>query len=230
MKRFLSWLFYYANMVWVKALLMAVTSRDIQGRENVPRKGPLILASNHLSNGDPPILTAATPRQIAWLTKAEWFKTPIIGAMFRMGGMLPVRRFEADLQALRRVQELLKRGGCLGMFPEGTRSLDGVLHKGEPGSALVALRTGAPIQPVAIWGTEHVKLPRDLFRRTRAHVTYGKPFRLPQPKRIRREDVEAGTDAIMRSIAELLPEQYRGAYAEGAKEQPATSMSAASTE
>jgi 1-acyl-sn-glycerol-3-phosphate acyltransferase len=69
--RFLVRLFYYANMVWVKLLLLIVTSRDIQGKENVPRKGPLIVASNHLSNGDPPILTTAVPRQIAWMAKAE---------------------------------------------------------------------------------------------------------------------------------------------------------------
>jgi 1-acyl-sn-glycerol-3-phosphate acyltransferase len=226
MRRFLIRLFYYVNLVWVKAVLMIVTSRDIQGRQNVPRQGPLIVASNHLSNGDPPILTGVVPRQIAWMAKAEWFKTPVIGRLFRMAGMIPVRRFEADLQALRRSQDVLKQGGALAMFPEGTRGGDQGLRAGEPGTALIALRTGAPIVPIAIWGTEHVKLPRDLFRRTRAHVRFGKPFTLQARGRITREDVERGTETIMKAIAALLPERYRGVY----REAPAATGAAAATE
>ncbi len=204
--------FYYLNLLWTRALLMLITSRDIQGRENVPRKGALIVASNHLSNGDPPILTAAVPRQIAWMTKAEWFKTPIIGQLFRMGGMIPVRRFEADLKALRHAQRVLGEGGVLAMFPEGTRGGDKGLRAGEPGTALIALRTSTPIVPIAIWGTEHVKLPRDFFRRTRVHVRFGNPFTLEASGRINRDDVARGTGTIMREIAALLPERYRGTY------------------
>jgi 1-acyl-sn-glycerol-3-phosphate acyltransferase len=206
-------IFYYVNLLWVRALILIAASRDIQGRENVPRKGPLILVSNHLNNADPPVLTPSTPRQIAWLTKAEWFSTPFVGWLLRLAGMIPVRRFDADLQALRKAQELLRQGGCLGMFPEGTRSKTAGLTRGQPGTALIAIRSGAPIQPAAIWGTENARLPRDIFRRTRVHVRFGQPFRLETPKRISREDIEQGTDRIMRSIAELLPEQYRGVYA-----------------
>jgi 1-acyl-sn-glycerol-3-phosphate acyltransferase len=146
------------------------------------------------------------------MTKAEWFKTPIIGPMLRLGGMIPVRRFEADLQALRRAQSLLRDGGVLAMFPEGTRGGDKGLRAGEPGTALIALRTNTQIVPIAIWGTEHVKLPRDIFRRTRVHIRFGLPFRLEAPKRITRDDVARGTETIMREIAALLPERYRGVY------------------
>src|SRR5439155_974325 len=86
------------------------------------------------------------------------------------------------------------------------------LGPGEPGTALIALRSGAPVLPVAIWGTEHVKLPRDLFRRTKAHVRFGESYRLPNPGRITREAIAAGTDEIMHRIAELLPAEYRGEY------------------
>ena len=212
MRRFALRVFYYFNLTWTRAVLMLASSRDIQGRENVPRKGPLIVASNHLSNGDPPVLTVAIPRRIAWMTKAEWFKTPIIGPMLRWGGMIPVRRFEADLQALRRAQHVLRDGGVLAMFPEGTRGGDKGLRAGEPGTALIALRTGTPIVPIAIWGTEHAKLPRDIFRRTRVHIRFGAPFRLEAPKRFTRDDVARGTETIMREIAALLPERYRGVY------------------
>lgn len=222
MRRLLGHIFYYLNLFWVRALLMLITSRDVQGRENVPREGALIVASNHLSNGDPPILTVAVPRRIAWMTKAEWFKTPVIGPLFRLAGMIPVRRFEADLQALRQAQNLLREGGVLAMFPEGTRGGDKGLRAGELGTALIALRSGTPIVPIAIWGTEHVKLPRDFFRHTRAHVRFGKPFTLEASERITRDDVARGTETIMREIAALLPQRYRGAYRDAPTEVAAT--------
>jgi 1-acyl-sn-glycerol-3-phosphate acyltransferase len=210
--------FYWGNIAWVRALLLWSASRDIQGTENVPRKGSLIITCNHLNNADSPILTEAIPREVAWLTKAEWFSTPGIGWMFKAGGMIPVRREAADLHALREAQEALKQGRALGMFPEGHRSRTGGLQKGEPGSALIALRSGAPVLPVAIWGTENVKLPRDMFlRKTHAHVSFGKPYQLPPVKRIGREEVAQGTETIMKAIAALLPEKYWGVYADRMK-------------
>ena len=206
-------IFYWANLwTWIRLTLLIVTSRDVRGLENIPRKGGLILTCNHFSVGDPPILTGTFPRRIAWMAKQELFDFPIVGKLYNMGGFIPVRRFEGDLRAIRMSQAALRRGHVLGMFPEGTRS-GGRLGTGEPGTALIALRTGAPILPAAIWGTEHVKLPRDLLRRTRAHIRFGEPFRLPQSKRITKEHVTAGTEEIMRRIAELLPAEYRGAYA-----------------
>jgi 1-acyl-sn-glycerol-3-phosphate acyltransferase len=215
MIRFLMTVWYWLNVSWMRAILFFDTTRDVKGRENIPCKGPLILVSNHLNNSDPPIISSVTPRQISFLTKQEWFKTPVVGTMFKMARMIPVRRFAADLHALRAAQAVLDDGGCLGMFAEGTRSKDGVLHEAEPGTALIALRTGAPVLPVAIWGTESVKLPKDmLLSRTKVHVRYGKPFTLPRPQRITREDVERGTETIMKAVAALLPEKYRGHYAD----------------
>jgi 1-acyl-sn-glycerol-3-phosphate acyltransferase len=212
---FFKGIFYYLNLAWVKFLLFFVTSVEVIDRKNTPKRGPVIIVCNHLNNADPPILTATIPRRIYWLTKKEWFDTPVIGGMFRMAGMIPVRRFEADLKALRMCERALKKGWALGMFPEGTRSKSGALRPGEPGSALLALRTGAPILPVAIWGTENVKLPRDIIGRTRAHVRFGTPYTLEKKHRITREDVARATETIMRSIAALLPEKYRGVYGEG---------------
>jgi 1-acyl-sn-glycerol-3-phosphate acyltransferase len=208
-------IFYRINSAWVQALVFLCTKRDIKGRENVPREGPLIVVSNHMNNADPPVLEIAIPRNVRWLTKAEWFKTPVIGWLFKLAGMIPVKRFEADLHALREAQKLLDRGGCLGMFPEGTRSKGKGLKTGEPGSALIALRSGAPILPIALWGTENVRLPRDIFGRTRVHMRIGKPFvlRPANPKKVTREDIAAGTHQIMATIAEMLPEKFRGVYA-----------------
>ncbi len=214
MKERLQATFYWLNVwTWIRATLWVVTSQDVVGKENIPRKGALIFTCNHFSVGDPPLLIGIFPRRIVWMAKQELFDLPLLGKLYNMGGFIPVRRFEGDLRAIRRSQDALRRGHVLGMFPEGTRS-GGRLGRAEPGTALIALRTGALVLPVAIWGTEHVRLPRDLFRRTKAHARFGEPYRLPNPSRITREAVAAGTDEIMRRIAELLPPEYRGEYAD----------------
>ena len=214
MKERLQAAFYWLNVwTWIRAALWVVTSQDVVGKENIPHKGALIFTCNHFSVGDPPLLIGIFPRRIVWMAKQDLFDLPLLGKLYNMGGFIPVRRFEGDLRAIRRSQDALRRGHVLGMFPEGTRS-GGRLGRAEPGTALIALRTGALVLPVAIWGTEHVRLPRDLFRRTKAHARFGEPYRLPNPSRITREAVAAGTDEIMRRIAELLPPEYRGEYAD----------------
>ena len=214
-------LYYWINVkTWVRLVVWICIKRNVIGLENVPKKGALILVSNHLNVGDPPLLTYITPRRVAWMTKQELFDIPVFGILYHLFGCIPVRRFEADLRALRRSQEALRRGLVLGMFPEGTRGPEKRLGRGEPGTALIALRTNAPILPVAVWGTENMKLPRDFFRRTSINVAYGEPFHLPKPARITKQAVAEGTETIMRKIAELLPERYRGIYA--GKEAPRT--------
>ncbi len=207
--------YYWVNvMTWVKLLVLVAVKGDIKGIEHIPRKGALILASNHLNVGDPSVLTGITPRRIIWMTKQELFDIPVVGILYHLFGCIPVRRFQADLRALRRSQEALRRGLVLGMFPEGTRSGESGLGRAEPGTALIAMRTNTPILPVAIWGTEGIKLPRDFFRRTEIHIRYGEPFYLPRPERLSKEAVEEGAEIIMRRIAEQLPQRYRGVYAD----------------
>jgi len=205
--------YYWVNVkTWVSLIILVAIKRDIKGVEHIPRKGALILASNHLNVGDPSVLTGITPRRIVWMTKQELFDIPVVGILYHLFGCIPVRRFQADLRALRRSQEALRRGLVLGMFPEGTRSGESGLGQGEPGTALIAMRTNTPILPVAIWGTEGIKLPRDFFRRTEVHIRYGEPFYLPRTERLTKGAVEEGAGIIMRQIAELLPQRYRGVY------------------
>jgi len=205
--------YYWINVLtWIRLIMLLVIRRDVQGVERLPRRGGLILASNHLNLADPPIITAVMPRRIVWMTKQELFDIPVFGVLYHLFGCIPVQRFRADLRALRRSEEALRRGLMLGMFPEGTRSGESGLGRGEPGTALLAMRTNTPVQPVAIWGTEGMKLPRDFFRRTTVHVRFGEPFLLPRPQRLTKEAVEEGTETIMRRIAEMLPERYRGIY------------------
>jgi len=206
-------IFYWLNVVtWIRLILVIVTTRDVHGLENIPESGAVILTCNHFSVGDPPTLTGTFPRRIVWMAKQELFDFPVFGKLYSMGGFISVRRFEGDLRAVRRSQAALRRGHVLGMFPEGTRS-GGRLGRGEPGTALIALRTGAPILPAAIWGTENVKLPRSLFGRTHVHIRFGERYRLPETTKVTKKQVAEGTEQIMRRIADLLPTQYRGVYA-----------------
>ena len=206
-------LFYRFARLVIGLILLIWTRKQVVGLENVPKRGPVILASNHVNMLDPPLVAVLVPRRIVYMGKAELWKTPIIGPLYGLAGFIPVRRFEADLAAMRKAEKALRQNQVLGMFPEGTRSGKPGLGKGQPGTAIIALRTGAPIVPVGVAGTEGVTLPRLFFRLTRVRVAFGKPFELPKGRRINAELVEQCTERIMTEIAVLLPEGYRGVYA-----------------
>jgi 1-acyl-sn-glycerol-3-phosphate acyltransferase len=211
----------YWAVVWFIRLCMRVYLRGwtVEGYENVPKRGGAIIVSNHLNNADPCIIPGVFKRRMITMAKKEMFKWPIISLLFRFIGAFPVDRQGADLGALREAQSVLHDGILLLMFPEGTRSRDRVLHKGFPGTALIAYRTGAPVIPIAIWGTEHIKWPYVFFKpfmHPRVHVRIGKPFFPPKAERITSEQAKVATDDIMRHIAELLPGEYRGEYGEAA--------------
>jgi len=212
-------LFYrFAKLVF-GLILFVWTRREVVGLENVPRRGPVILASNHVNLLDPPLLAVLLPRRIVYMGKIELWKTPIIGPLYGLVGFIPVQRFGADVAALRKAEKTLQQNQVLGMFPEGTRSRKPGLGKGQPGTAIIALRSGAPIVPVAVSGTAGVAVPRSFFRLTRVRVVFGKPFELPKDRRLSTELVQQCTERIMKEIAVLLPEEYRGVYAELAASQ-----------
>ena len=224
MKTVANVLFYRFAKLVIGIILLVWTRKDVVGLENVPRRGPVILASNHVNLLDPPLLAVVLPRRIVYMGKIELWKTPIIGPLYGLVGFIPVRRFGGDLAALRKAEKALRQKQVLGMFPEGTRSRKPGLGKGQPGTAIIALRSGAPIVPVAVTGTEGVAVPRSFFRLTRVRVVFGKPFELPKDRRLSTELVEECTERIMKEIAVLLPDEYRGVYAglaaSQAKEQP----------
>ena len=201
---------------------MYVRKFEVVGKEHMPLEGPLILASNHLNNADPPMIALAIrPRYPMYMAKREMVSWPILGPAFRAFGAFPVRRGEADLGALRAASEVVQKGALLVMFPEGTRSRTGGLTRGHPGTGLIALRTGAPVLPVAVTGSEGIGWPW-IFLKPRSikhiKVTIGEPFRLPPVERVDSEASIQATDTIMRHIAALLPPKYRGVYADIDKE------------
>ena len=206
-------IFYWGNLnSWIRIVINLNISREIVGIENLPRKGPLILASNHGSEADPAILMTTIPRRIVFLAKRELFQIPFFGPAYHLYGCIPVQRFKADLKALRQSEEALSRGEILGMFPEGTRSRSGQLGKAAPGTALLALRSGVPILPVALSGNASITLPGSILKRTPVKIAIGKPFQLSPVDRIHTSVVQEASETIMRNIATLLPPELRGAY------------------
>jgi 1-acyl-sn-glycerol-3-phosphate acyltransferase len=151
------------------------------------------------------------------MAKVELFGVPVLGSIMRMLGAFPVRRGESDRESLRVAEQVLNAGQVLVIFPEGHRSGTGKMAAGLPGVALIAMRTGAPIVPVGISGTERVfKGFRFGPWAPRVRMVFGKPFTLAANGKRRSEDLRRGIDTIMRHIAALVPPEYRGVYAEPA--------------
>ena len=184
--------------------------------ERIPKSG-VIVASNHLSSADPAMIASAIyPRSPRYMSKIELFqKEPVIGYLFALSGGFPVRRGEGDFAALREAERLLAQGAVVGMFPEGHRSDTGAMMEAHTGTALLALRSGAPVVPVGIWGSEHLRGGwRAILRQAPVQMEAGEPFVLRRGKRIRRDDVAQAHRRLMAEIAAQLPEPYRGVYAD----------------
>lgn len=217
----MNWFYHFANALFRLAFRILLDYR-VRGLEKVPREGSLIVAINHASFIDPLMIGAFVPRHVTMMGKVELFRKPIFGLLVRLYGAFPVRRGEGDLQAVRRSLEVLQAGRALLLAPEGTRSKDGTLQRGKEGTALVALRTGATIVPVAVWGPKYLWKNLARLHRTKAELVVGEPFRLESPTaRPRREELQELTDEIMRRIAVLMPRELRGAYAGQVRDGPA---------
>ncbi len=202
-------LIIYSALRWFALFVVAIITRlHLRGFHNVPTKGPFILAANHLAWPDIPLIPLHIRRKVVFMAKEEYFSSRMAW-IIRLMGAFPVKRGEADRQALRTGEEQLKKGNILVIFPEGTRSRTRTMAKAHAGMGMIALRTGVPVVPVAIWGSEYV------LKKFRPRVTicYGAPMILkPKGKKITREDIDEATEEVMRRIAEMLPPEYRGVY------------------
>jgi 1-acyl-sn-glycerol-3-phosphate acyltransferase len=202
----------------IRILLRLIARFEIRGKENVPPSGGMVIASNHIGILDIIMVYFGIDRTDLFIPVAEkWEKIGWIRWLGKQLNFLFVDRFNPDLKALRKMIALMEAGKCLVIAPEGTRSRVGSLIEGKPGVTYLAARSGFPVVPVAITGTEDKVVLGNLkrFRKSSVTLTGGKPFIVPPlPKENRDEALKKYTDEIMCRIAVLLPERYRGVYAD----------------
>jgi 1-acyl-sn-glycerol-3-phosphate acyltransferase len=204
----------FANIV-LRSLMKLLLDYQAEGMQNIPDEGPVIAIQNHMISIDTVIGAALVDRQIMGMSKAENYDNAIVALFFRLYGTFPIRRGEVDRQALRTSLRVLKEGKVLMAAPEGTRSHTNSLQRGKDGLSYIAVKSGAPIVPIAIWGAEDFWRQLRRLRRTKVHVRFGEPFYLdPRPGKLSREDLAQMTDEMMYQLAALLPPQYRGYYSD----------------
>lgn len=183
---------------------------SVQHADNVPREGPFLIASNHASFLDPPMVGQAIPRQICFMARKTLFQNFFAGALLRSWKAIPIDREGGDVGAIRGILDALKRGEAVMLFPEGTRTRDGNLQSAKPGLGFLVAKADVPVVPARIWGSfEAMGRGKSLPRPRTLHVTFGKPLRFDVSRVSRAERqsfYQKISDDIMAAIAALKPE------------------------
>jgi 1-acyl-sn-glycerol-3-phosphate acyltransferase len=199
----------------VRFIMGIITDIEIIGLENIPQ-GNALAASNHLGRLDTAALLCVVDREDIIMAVAEKYKNhPLYGAIGRAVNGIWLNRFEADFAALREILLRMQKGGLMVIAPEGTRSKTEALQPGKMGVAFLASKSGYPVFPVALTGTEDRRVVENLkrFRKSKIKVVIGEPFMIEIPKgKGREEAMQTATDEIMCRIGAMLPESYRGVY------------------
>ena len=201
----------------IRLMVNIIADVEVVGMEKVPT-GNVMIAANHLGRMDTAILLYAFDREDIIVAVAEKYKNhPIFGAMGRAANAIWLNRFEADFSALREILARMQKGGLMVIAPEGTRSKTEALQEGKMGVAFLASKSGYPIVPISLTGTEDRSVVENIkkFRRSKIRAVAGEPFTIEVPKGKGREQaMRQATDEIMCRIAAELPEKYHGFYAE----------------
>lgn len=190
----------YSIVKFIFKILFTIGLRlEVEGRENIPATGPLVIASNHLSLLDPPVIGTAATRKVNFMAKQELF-VPVLGDIYKVLGAFPVRRGGADRAAIKHGIDILTSGNVLAIFPEGTRSKTGKLGKAEPGALMMAGKANAAIVPACVVGTD-LKRSGKLWPKVK--VVFGKPMYFPKDEAINKENLKEMTAKLMERIAAL---------------------------
>lgn len=214
-RRFFRWLL--KGVVWlIVHLLVKIT---MNGREYLPRGGPVLMVSNHLGDADGIIGLAISKAPFDMLAKIELYDIPLLGKLMDWYGAIWVHRGQPDRRAIRATLTGLAEGRMIGIAPEGRESISGALEQGTDGAAYIALKADVPLMPLVWTGTENWRIYSNLkkFKRTHITMTAGPYFRLDKTGN-RRVDINNGTETIMQTLAALLPPKYQGIYRDAIEE------------
>jgi len=203
-------------LLLARIISFLLTRRRVNGIENIPKEGPLLIVVNHLTSYDQYLLITYINRKVIFMAKKELFHSPLIRELAQALGAFPVDRGGTDRKALTQAHRVLNHNLALVMFPEGTRSRNAKLQRALPGSALIALHNNVPILPIGMAGLEVAN--RGIWwcalHRPRVTVNIGRPFYLPPvADKLTKARLSELADYIMEHIAELLPSEYQGHYA-----------------
>ena len=204
------------------AIVRLLTQTTVSGREHLPGGGPLLVVFNHLGHLDAGVIIASVPYNLEAIALSDLYRVPVTGQMLRLYGVIPVQRDVFDRSVVERAIGVLSTGGILFLAPEARMSMTGALEKARGGAAYLALKTGAPILPIALTGTENTRVYGSWKARRRPLITMtiGEVLRLPDlPLRgpERKQSLAEASRIIMAHIAALLPPAYRGVYADQVK-------------
>jgi len=188
--------FYAFAHAFVGLLFRTLFRYRVIGAEKIPRDGALVIAANHISNFDPPILGVALPRPVSYMAKKELFALPVLKTILPWLYAFPVDREAGGTGALRAALRMLKEGRCVGIFPEGGRNVTGTNDE-KAGAAFLAAASGAPVIPAAIVGT------RRLRPFGRVTVVFGDPMHVVRNRQSKEDDLEKGAAEIMQRIRTL---------------------------
>lgn len=198
--------YYSAVRLLASGLLQVLSGREVVGRSLVPMSGGLVVASNHISFWDPPLVSTSLPREVYFLAKEELFRQPVLGPLIRSLNAIPIRRGVADMTGMSRAMEALRAGSALLMFPEGGRMRDGELHPARPGVGMLAVNADVPILPCYVTGSN--RQSRWWYRGVKVRVTFGpakhwREFAGDVDLTPGRALYQSVSDGVMREIAAL---------------------------
>ncbi|MEO0540534.1 MAG: lysophospholipid acyltransferase family protein [Cyanobacteria bacterium P01_A01_bin.105] len=195
-------LYHLFKWTVVNPVLRLYFRGQVYGIEQVPREGPFIVVANHASDFDPPIVACAVRRPVSYMAKEELFKVPVLAPAIRAYGAYPVKRGSADRSAIRAALQQLESGWAVGIFLQGTRTVDGRIPNPKLGAALIAAKAQVPLLPLCLWGTHRI-LPRGTKLPKPLPVTIRIGALIDPPASTDRQQLQTVTDRCARAIHQL---------------------------
>ncbi len=174
----------------------------VYGIDQVPQHGPLVVVANHASDFDPPLVSCSVRRPVSYMAKEELFRVPVLSSAIRLYGAYPVKRGSADRSAIRAAITQLNQGWAVGIFLSGTRTDDGRIPEAKLGAALIAAKTGAPLLPLSLWGTDQIFAKGSLIPRP-VPITIRIGAVIPAPASTQRDDLAGVTQQCVEAIHQL---------------------------